>query len=151
MIKKIQEETEADISIEDDGTVYITGEKDGAEKARATIEALTHEYTPGEKYDGEVTKIIECGAIVKIGPNTEGLVHISEIAPFRIEKVENVLKVGEAVPIVVKEVNKREGKISLSIKSADPDFAKKKGIQPQDNSFKGNGDKKQQYNKKFGG
>ncbi len=130
MIKKIQEETKADISIEDDGTVYITGEKDGAEKARATIEALTHEYTSGEKFNGEVTKIIECGGIVKIGPNTEGLVHISEIAPFRINKVDDVLKVGDIVPVVVKEVNKREGKISLSIKSADPDYAKKKGIQP---------------------
>ena len=147
MIKKIQEETGAEISIDDDGTVYITGEKEGAEKARATIEALTHEYTPGEKFDGEVTKIIDCGAIVKIGPNTEGLVHISEIAPFRIEKVDDILKVGEKVPVVVKEVNKREGKISLSIKSADPDFAKKKGLQPQNNSQK-DGDRKTQYNKR---
>ena len=147
MIKKIQEETGADISIDDDGTVYITGEKEGAEKARSTIEALTHEYTPGEKFDGEVTKIIDCGAIVKIGPNTEGLVHISEIAPFRIEKVDDILKVGEKVPVVVKEVNKREGKISLSIKSADPDFAKKKGLQPQNNSQK-DGDRKTQYNKR---
>ena len=147
MIKKIQEETGAEISIDDDGTVYITGEKEGAEKARATIEALTHEYTPGEKFDGEVTKIIDCGAIVKIGPNTEGLVHISEIVPFRIEKVDDILKVGEKVPVVVKEVNKREGKISLSIKSADPDFAKKKGLQPQSNSQK-DGDRKTQYNKR---
>jgi len=142
MIKKIQEETGAEIAIEEDGTVYITGEKTGAEKARAIIEALTHEYKAGEKFDGEVTKIIDCGAIVKIGPNTEGLVHISEIAPFRINKVEDVLKVGEIVPVIVKEVNKREGKISLSIKAINPDYIKDKGLQPQDTSFKNFGDKK---------
>lgn len=130
MIKKIQEETGADISIEEDGTVYITGEKSGAEKARAFIETLTHEYIAGEKFEGEVTKLFDFGALVKIGPNTEGLVHISEIAPFRIEKIESVLSLGEIVPVIVKEVDKKADKISLSIKAIDPDFAKKKGVQP---------------------
>lgn len=130
MIKKIQEETGADISIEEDGTVYITGEKSGAEKARAFIETLTHEYIAGEKFEGEVTKLFDFGALVKIGPNTEGLVHISEIAPFRIEKIESVLSLGEIVSVMVKEVDKKADKISLSIKAIDPDFAKKKGVQP---------------------
>jgi len=130
MIKKIQEETGAEISIEEDGTIYITGEKSGAEKARATVEALTHEYTVGEKFEGAVTKLFDFGALVKIGPNTEGLVHISEIAPFRIEKIESILSLGEVVHVIIKEIDKKANKISLSIKAVDPDFAKKKGIQP---------------------
>lgn len=125
-IKEIKEKTGADIDIEDDGTVYCTGKDGSAEKARDIIEAMTHEYKAGEKYTGEVTKITEFGAFVKIGlGNSEGLVHISEIAPFRVENVNTILKVGEKVPVVVKGVDERE-RISLSIKSADPDFAKKK-------------------------
>jgi polyribonucleotide nucleotidyltransferase len=125
-IKEIKEKTGADIDIEDDGTVYCTGKDGSAEKARDIIEAMTHEYKAGEKYTGEVTKITEFGAFVKIGlGNSEGLVHISEIAPFRVENVNTLLKVGEKVPVVVKGVDERE-RISLSIKSADPDFAKNK-------------------------
>jgi polyribonucleotide nucleotidyltransferase len=125
-IKEIKEKTGSEIDIEDDGTVYCTGKDGSAEKARDIIEAMTHEYKAGERYIGEVTKITEFGAFVKIGlGNSEGLVHISEIAPFRVENVNTLLKVGEKVPVVVKGVDERE-RISLSIKSADPEFANKK-------------------------
>jgi polyribonucleotide nucleotidyltransferase len=125
-IKEIKEKTGSEIDIEDDGTVYCTGKDGSAEKARDIIEAMTHEYKAGERYTGEVTKITEFGAFVKIGlGNSEGLVHISEIAPFRVENVNTLLKVGEKVPVVVKGVDERE-RISLSIKSADPEFANKK-------------------------
>ena len=126
VIKEIKEKTGADIDIEDDGTVYCTGKDGAAEKAKVVIEALTHEYKPGERYEGMVTKIAEFGAFVRLQGDTEGLVHISEIAPFRVEKVESLLKVGEVVPVVVKEVDKERGRISLSIKLADPDWAKRK-------------------------
>jgi polyribonucleotide nucleotidyltransferase len=126
VIKEIKEKTGADIDIEDDGTVYCTGKDGAAEKAKAVIEALTHEYKPGERYDGVVTKIAEFGAFVRLQGDTEGLVHISEIAPFRVEKVESLIKVGEIVPVVVKEVDTERGRVSLSIKLADPDWAKRK-------------------------
>ena len=83
---------------------------------------MTHEYSPGERLVGVITKVVDFGAFVKIGPNTEGLVHISEIAPFRVNDIYAVLKEGMQIPVMVKEVN--GGKTSLSIKNADPDFLK---------------------------
>lgn len=125
-VNKIREDTEAEIDIEDDGTVYITGRNGAAEKASEIIKAMTHEYKAGEKFqNGEVTKILDFGAFVKIGPNTEGLVHISEIAPFRIEKIDDVLKEGDIVPVVIKEIDDKD-RINLSIKQIDPDFIKNK-------------------------
>jgi polyribonucleotide nucleotidyltransferase len=126
-IKEIQETTGAVISIDDDGTVYVTGKDGSAEKALAMVEAITHEYKVGERYEGPVTKIFEFGALVEIGHKTEGLVHVSEIAPFRINNVEDVLSVGEIVPVIIKELGE-QGKISLSIKNVDPEFVTKKGI-----------------------
>jgi polyribonucleotide nucleotidyltransferase len=126
VIKEIKEKTGAEIDIEDDGTVYCTGKNGSAEKAKTIIEAMTHEYRPGERFEGTVTKIAEFGAFVHLLGDTDGLVHISEIAPFRVEKVEAILKVGEKVPVIVKEVDPERGRIGLSIKLADPEWAKKK-------------------------
>jgi len=118
-----------DITIEDDGSIFITGKNGSAEKALEMIEALVHEYLPGEMCEGEVVKILDFGAFVRIGPNTDGMVHISEIAPFRIEKVTDALTEGEHVKVAVKEVDDR-GRINLSIKAADPEFAERKGLKP---------------------
>src|SRR5690606_8537283 len=86
-----------------------------------------HEYEIGETAEGIVERITDFGAFVKLDDHNEGLVHVSEIAPFRVEKVADVLKVGETVPVVVSKVE--DGKIGLSIKQRDPDFLKKKGIE----------------------
>lgn len=118
-----------EISIEDDGTVFITGKEGSAEKAQSRIEALTKVYEVGERLEVTVTRIADFGAFAKIDEQNEGLIHISEIAPFRIEKMDGVLSVGETVPVLVSKVE--DGKIGLSIKKADPDFAKKKGIEPE--------------------
>lgn len=126
VIKEIKLKTGADIDIEDDGTVYCTGKNGAAEKAKAVIEAMTHEYKPGERYEGTVTKIAEFGAFVRLQGDTEGLVHVSEIAPFRVDNVGALLKVGEKVPVIVKEVDAERGRVSLSIKLADPKWAEKK-------------------------
>jgi polyribonucleotide nucleotidyltransferase len=128
MINKIQDETGAEINIEEDGLVFITGKNGGAEKARDIIGSLTHEYAIGEKTKGEVVKLFEFGALVKLSPASDGLVHISEIAPFRVEKVADVLKEGDTVPVMVKDIDKDRGRISLSIKAADPDFIKKPAV-----------------------
>ncbi|MEI7777155.1 MAG: polyribonucleotide nucleotidyltransferase [bacterium] len=122
-IKDIKEKTGAEIDIEDDGTVFVTGKNGSAEKALEMIESMTHEYKKGERFEGVVVKILDFGAFVKIGHNAEGLVHVSEIAPFRVDQVSKYLKEGQTVPVVVKETDEK-GRINLSIKQADPDFVK---------------------------
>jgi polyribonucleotide nucleotidyltransferase len=131
-INGIKEQSGAeDITIEDDGSIFITGKNGAAEKAQAMIEALVKEYLPGEMYEGEVTRLMDFGAFVRIGPgkDAEGLVHVSEVAPFRIAKISDAVAVGEKVLVAVKEIDEK-GRINLSIKQADPTFAERKGLQP---------------------
>jgi len=129
-INGIKESSGADdITIEDDGTIYITGKNGAAERALAMIQALTHEYVVGEVCEGEVTRILDFGAFVKVGPTAEGMVHVSEIAPFRIERIRDALTEGERVKVVVKEIDEK-GRINLSIKRVDPAWAERKGLKP---------------------
>jgi len=120
-----------DITIEDDGSIFITGKNGSAEKAKVMIEGLVKEYKAGEVYDGEVTRLMDFGAFVRIGPgkDAEGLVHVSEIAPFRIDKISAALAVGDKVRVMIKEIDEK-GRVNLSIKAADPEFAARKGLQP---------------------
>ena len=127
-VNEIRDLTGAEITIEDSGLVYVTGVGDSAEKAIKIISEMTREYKAGEKFEGTVIKVLDFGAFVKIGYNAEGLVHISEIAPFRVENISDYLKEGDVVPVVIKEIDEKE-RISLSIKQANPNFAKK--TQPQ--------------------
>ena len=116
-----------EIAIEDDGRVYITGKNGTAEAAAERIKALTKRYSVGDRVDAVITKLATFGAFAKLDTYNEGLIHISEIAPFRIEQVEGVLTVGETVPVIVSKIE--EGKIGLSIKQADPEFASKRGLE----------------------
>lgn len=126
-INEIKETTGVnEISIEDDGTVYITGRNGSSAKAAEKIQALTKVYEVGEKVTATITRLADFGAFAKIDQQNEGLIHISEIAPFRIEKIEGLMSVGDEVPTVVSKVE--DGKIGLSIKQADPDWAEKKGF-----------------------
>ena len=126
-VNAIKEETGVEeISIEDDGTIFITGKDGSAEAAEEQIAALTRVYEVGEKLTAIITRIADFGAFAKIDEQNEGLIHISEIAPFRIEKMDGILKEGEEVPVMVSKVE--DGKIGLSIKKVDPDFATKKGL-----------------------
>ena len=118
-----------EINIEEDGTVFVTGQNGTAEEAARMIAELTHEYQAGERFDGVVTRIMDFGAFVKIGTNTEGLVHISELAPFRVNKVTDVVAEGETVPVIIKEIDEKK-RINLSIKDVDPQFAAQKGVEP---------------------
>ncbi len=121
-IKEIKEKSGAEITIEDDGTVYLTGKDGSAEKAKEIIESMTHEYQVGEVLKGEVVKIADFGAFVALNPFTDGMVHISELAPFRVERVSDIIKEGMIVPVKVINVDRERGKIGLSIKEADRDF-----------------------------
>ena len=121
MINQIQEETGAEIAIEDDGTVFISSEGgDGAEKAKQIIDQIANPHVPeaGETYNGKVVKTTSFGAFVNLTPGTDGLLHISQIRNLangeRIDAVEDVLKEGDTVEVVVQGVDDR-GKISLAI------------------------------------
>jgi len=114
IINEIIDETGVQIDIEDDGSVFITStDKTSAEKAQEWINNLTHEVKPGEIFNAKITKIMNFGAFAEILPGQEGLIHISEISDKRIEKVEDVLKVGDVVPVKVKEID-NQGRINLS-------------------------------------
>jgi polyribonucleotide nucleotidyltransferase len=119
MINQIQADTGADITIEDDGTIYI-GAIDGpsAEAARATINAIANPTMPeiGERYLGTVVKTTSFGAFVSLTPGKDGLLHISQIRKIaggkRVETVEDILKVGDKVQVELAEIDPR-GKLSL--------------------------------------
>ena len=118
VIRALTEETGTTIEIEDDGTVKIAatdGEK--AKYAIRRIEEITAEIEVDRIYQGKVTRIVDFGAFVAIGGGKEGLVHISQIADKRVEKVTDYLQMGQEVPVKVLEVD-RQGRVRLSIKEA---------------------------------
>ncbi len=128
-VNEIREQSGAEIDIEDDGTVFCTGKGGSAERARDIIAEMTHEYVEGEMFKGVVTRLMDFGAFVKIGHSAEGLVHVSELASFRIERVGDYVKEGMEVPVVVKEVDEK-GRINLSIKRANANFFTEKDAPP---------------------
>lgn len=116
MIKKIIEETGVKIDIEDDGKVFIAAiDMEAGQKALKIIEALVRDVELGTTYTGKVTRIMNFGAFVEILPGKEGLVHISHLALERVEKVEDVVKVGDEILVKVTEID-RQGRINLSRK-----------------------------------
>jgi polyribonucleotide nucleotidyltransferase len=123
-VNAIREETGTEITIEEDGTIFVTGRNGGAERAVKIIEEMTHEYKVGEVTQGTVVRLMDFGAFVSFGHETEGLVHISEMAPFRVEKVSDIIKEGDVVPVKIIKIDEK-GRLNLSIKEADKDFFKK--------------------------
>ena len=129
-INTIKDETGVEeITIEDDGTVFVSGRNGSAEIAAERIQLLTKVYQVGDKLDVTIVKIAPFGAFAKLDAYNQGLIHISEVAPFHIESLEGVLSEGDIVPVVISKVER--GKIGLSIKQANPDFAKDNGITPK--------------------
>ncbi len=107
------------IDIDDDGTVCITSESDeGIKKAQEWIENLTHEVEPGEKYDGTVKRVMDFGAFVEILPGKEGMVHISKLAQGHVNKVEDVVNVGDKLAVEVEEID-NQGRINLKVQGID--------------------------------
>lgn len=117
VINEIIDETGVQIDIEDDGSVFITSaDATSAKKAEEWIKNLTHEVKAGEIFNARITRIMNFGAFAEILPGQEGLIHISELADRRVEKVEDVVKVGDVVPVKVKEID-AQGRINLSVKA----------------------------------
>jgi polyribonucleotide nucleotidyltransferase len=120
IINEIIDQTGVQIDIEDSGMIFITSpDQVSAAKAKEWIDNLTHEVKAGETFNAKVTRIMAFGAFAEILPGQEGLIHISEIAERRIEKVEDVLSVGDIVPVKVKEID-AQGRINLSARLAKP-------------------------------
>lgn len=122
MINEIIAVCNVQIDIEDDGLVMITSTNpEGMAKALDWVKQLTREIAVGELLTGPVTRLMEFGAFVEIGPKQEGLVHISELAPQRVGKVTDVVKVGDIVTVKVYEIDS-QGRVNLSIKRAAPGY-----------------------------
>ncbi|MBN1367804.1 MAG: polyribonucleotide nucleotidyltransferase [Dehalococcoidales bacterium] len=113
-IRAIASDTDSTIDIEDDGTVIIgSPNEENAQKAIRIIEGLTKEAEVGQLYTGKVSRILNFGAMVEILPGKEGLVHISELADFRVAKVEDVVKIGDEVTVKVIGIDNM-GRVNLS-------------------------------------
>lgn len=118
IINEIIDETGVQIDIEDDGSIFITSiDEASAIKAQEWIDNLTHEVKPGESFNAKITRIMSFGAFAEILPGQEGLIHISELANHRVEKVEDIVKVGDIIPVKVKLIDD-QGRINLSAKAA---------------------------------
>ena len=116
MIRQITEESDTNIEIEDDGTIKIFAtERAKADIAISKIEQVTAEIEVGKTYNGKVTRIVDFGAFVEVLPGKEGLVHISQIAHERVNKVTDYLKEGQQVDVKVMEID-RQNRVRLSIK-----------------------------------
>jgi polyribonucleotide nucleotidyltransferase len=114
MIRKITEDTKTTIDIQDDGSVNIgSNNAENTQKAIDWIRSLTREVEAGEIYTGKVTRILPFGAFVEILPGKEGLVHISELANYRVPSVEDVVKIGDELQVLVTEID-RQGRVNLS-------------------------------------
>ncbi len=117
IINEIIDETGVQIDIEDDGSIFITSsDVQSSKKAQEWIDNLTHEVKAGEMFNAKVTRIMNFGAFAEILPGQEGLIHISELADRRVEKVEDIVNVGDVVPVKVIKIDE-QGRINLSMKA----------------------------------
>jgi polyribonucleotide nucleotidyltransferase len=122
-VKGITEKTGAKIDIEDDGTVTISAmDGDAAKRARSMVEGLTRKLNAGDVYTGKVTRIIPIGAFVEFLPGMEGMIHISQLADYRVGKVEDEVSVGDEVVIKIREIDNR-GRVNLTRLGIHPDEA----------------------------
>src|SRR5712692_8153795 len=118
MIRKITEETGAQIDVEDDGRVFIAAvDQEAGKKAIDWIKSLTDEVEVGKIYKGKVVRIMPFGAFVEVLPNQDGLVHISKLTDHRVERVEEVMNVGDEIVVKAVEVDS-QGRLNLSRQAA---------------------------------
>ncbi len=135
VINEIIAQTGVTIEIEESGDVYIASDnEESLEKAKEWIKNITREVKVGEVFQGKVTRILDFGAFVEILPHQEGLVHISELAPFRVKKVEDIVKVGDIIPVKVINIDE-QGRINLSLKATQHhQFRQKDKTRPRHHS-----------------
>jgi polyribonucleotide nucleotidyltransferase len=135
-IRSIIDETKASIDVNNDGTVIIgSPNEDAARRAIQIIEGLTKEVEVGATYTGKVTRLMNFGAMVEIAPGKEGLVHISELADYRVSKVEDVVKVGDEVTVKVIGIDEL-GRINLSRRAVFEKLSQVPGAKVKDSLSK---------------
>ena len=126
VINEIIEKCEVSIDIEDTGRVFVTAEKEtAAKKAIEWINNITREVVVGEIFQGKVKRILNFGAFVEILPGQEGMVHISQLADRRVDKVEDIVNIGDIVPVKVIAIDE-QGRINLSIKELKNGYGPRK-------------------------
>lgn len=124
VIHEIMEECQVSIDIEETGKIFVTAEKEeAAKKAISWIKNITREIRIGEIFQGKVRKILDFGAFVEILPGQEGLIHISQLAPWRVKKVEDIVKVGDIIPVKVISIDE-QGRINLSLKQTKKSYSR---------------------------
>jgi polyribonucleotide nucleotidyltransferase len=134
VIRQITAETGTQINVEDDGTIQIAATSgEAAQKAIKWIEGLTKDVEVGKEYLGKVTRIMNFGAFVEILPGKEGLVHISQLADYRVPRVEDVVSIGDELMVVVTEID-RMGRVNLSRRAAMERHMAKAGAGSSDQS-----------------
>lgn len=147
IINEIIAKTGVQIDIEEDGTVFVTSEKEaGIAEALELIKKVTKELKPGELVEGKVTRLLDFGAFVEIGPRQEGLIHISELAPWHVERVTDILNMGNTTQAMVKNIDD-QGRINLSLKDvpgkySDTDIAnarQRQGNMPRNDDHRSRG------------
>ena len=120
-IKRIVDESGCEINIEDDGTVMIYSVAEAGMKiARAAVESMTSEIEVGKLYRGKVVSIKEFGCFVEVFPGQDGLCHVSELANFRVKKVEDIVKMGEEIMVKCIGIDDK-GRVKLSRRAAMED------------------------------
>jgi len=131
-IRSIIEETKTTIDIDNDGTVIIgSSDEEATRKAIEIIESLTKEVEVGSIYTGKVTRLLNFGAMVEILPGKEGLVHISELADYRVSKVEDIVKVGDEITVKVIAIDNL-GRINLSRQAVSEELSRVPGAKVSD-------------------
>lgn len=139
VINGIIKETGVTIDISDEGLVSICStDMEGMERARKMVDDILHEFTAGEEFVGRVLRLMDFGAIVELPGNHDGMVHVSEMAPYRVGKPSDVLKLGDKVAVRVKEVGD-EGRISLTMKGMADNQKFWEGEPGKEEGFGGNG------------
>lgn len=124
-IKGITEQTGAKVDIEDSGFVTVSSlDATQAKKAKSIIEGMTRKLNAGDVYLGKVTRIIQIGAFVEFLPGKEGMIHISQLADYRVGKVEDEVGVGDEVVVKIREIDNK-GRINLTRLGIHPDEAEK--------------------------
>ena len=128
VIQKICADTGAKIDIEDDGTIYIAGvDKASCDAAKKTIETIVFVPEVGQLYYGKVVRILPFGAFVELAPGKDGMVHISKLANRRVEKVEDVVNIGDMIWVKVTEIDEK-GRVNLSYKDALKELENNPGL-----------------------
>jgi len=151
VINDIIDKTGVSIDIEQDGTVFITSvNAEGMEKAKEMINAIVAEPEVGKIYRGKVVRLMDFGAFVEIMPGRDGLVHISELAPFRVAKVTDVVNIGDEIPVKLTEIDS-QGRVNLSLRQARQELGEPQAVQKEGSAVfepRGRDDRHDRHDKK---